>query len=412
VTAAAPNRRLTILGLALLLGACGSSVPVPLYEVARSDWSHRVLAEGFLVAEEVTHVVVPAEVRHGGRILWIEEDGKEVKAGQVVMRLDHYELEQRLEADVAELQTADVEQRRTGVEGRSSVDTAITRKDLAGFELDHAERYRRDDEAVFSRSEIIDSQIEEELARTRRGRAAELEEIQGDRARAQTERVEVTRRVASLEVDLARAALSALELRAPRAGILIWSRDWRGETSQIGEQVFRGQVMAEIPDLSGLEAEVFVLEADADGVAAGRPATVTLDAHPDRAYEARVIRVDPIARRRFRGSPAQYLGVTLAIADPDTALMKPGQRVTASILIDEEPDALVIPRLALFIDDGGYFVYLARDRAFARQEVEVRRVAPGLALLGGGVEEGDLVALEVPAATAAAAAGDGAATSG
>jgi hypothetical protein len=392
-----------ILLAVLLLGACDAPTAVPTYEVVRRDFSHRVIAEGFLRSRRVTQLTVPTEVEYGGRILWMADDGSQVDQDQVVMRLDHYALEQRLEREVAELESADVERGRTAVEGRSSVETATTRKDVASLELRHAERFRRSDDGVFSRREITDSEIEAELARTRRGHAAELEGIESDRTRAQVDLVDIKRRLASVEVDLARAALASLELRAPDRGILMWSRDWRGETPQIGEQVFSGQVMGEIPDFAAIEAEVFVLEADAGGVAVGKPAEITLEAHPERPYAARAVRVDLVPKRRFRGSPVQYLGVTLALETTDLGIMKPGQRVTAAILLGEEPNGLVLPRQALFVEEGSYFVYLARGTGFVRQPVDVRTIAPGLALLAGGLEPGDVVALEEPAATVARA---------
>jgi hypothetical protein len=109
-----------------------------------------------------------------------------------------------------------------------------------------------------------------------------------------------------------------------------------------------------------------------------------------------VLRVDPIAKRRFRGSPTQYVGIKLGLDAVDSSSMKPGQRVTASIVVGEEPAAIVLPRLAIFVDDGGYFVYLLRDGEFVRAPVEVRSVASGLALIADGVEEGDTVALTEP----------------
>jgi HlyD family secretion protein len=401
-----------LLAAVIVHGGCADRVAVPTYQVVRRDFSQRVIAEGFIAASEVTQVVIPSQVRHGGRILWMAEDGSEIEEGQVVMSLDHYDLEQRLDKELAELGRTEVERRRTAVQGRSSVETATTRKDLAGLELGHAERFRRSDDALFSRSDIIQSQIDEEVARARQGRATELESIEGDRARAQVEVVEVRRRKAGLEVDLARSALAALELRAPKRGILLWSRDWRGEKPQIGEQVFSRQVVGEIPDFSALEADVFVLEADAAGVATGKAAEVTIDAHPERVYRARVSRVDPVAKRRFRGSPVQYVGVTLTLDEIDPTIAKPGQRVTAALLLDHEPNALVVPRQSLFPGEDGYFVYVAEGGEFTPRQVDVRTVAPGLAVLEGGLAEGDVVALGEPVAATRRRAATGQADTG
>ena len=82
-----------------------------------------------------------------------------------------------------------------------------------------------------------------------------------------------------------------------------------------------------------MEAEVFVLEADAGGVAEGQAAGVIVEATPEVAHPAKVTRVEAVAKPRFRGSPVQYFGVVLAFdgsAEADGAarsVMKPGHRV-------------------------------------------------------------------------------------
>ena len=126
--------------------------------------------------------------------------------------------------------------------------------------------------------------------------------------------------------------------------------------------MWRGQTLAEIPTRSELGIEAFVVEADVGGIVPGCEATVTLDAHPELSYRARVTRVDPVAQPRFRGSPALYFEVLLALETTDLSIMKPGQRVTASILVEEVEDALVVPRQALFSEEGAYVVYRADRR--------------------------------------------------
>ena len=46
---------------------------------------------------------------------------------------------------------------------------------------------------------------------------------------------------------------------APHDGILVFPMNWRGEVLNIGDSAWPGQTVAEIPDLSQLQARVFVL---------------------------------------------------------------------------------------------------------------------------------------------------------
>jgi multidrug resistance efflux pump len=380
----------------LLFCGCDRPAPVPTYEVVPRDFQHRVTAEGFLRSTDVTEVRVPPQAPPGGSILWRAEDGIEVQEGEVVALLDREEMERRVKKEKADLASAQVRHDQTRVEGEVRVNELASRQHEAELELDLAERFRRVDSDLYSRREILQSEIDAQLARVRRTEAGELQKMHRDLAATELSLVDVTRRRAADEVRRAQRQLDALEVRAPRAGILTWVRDDRGDLPQIGEQVWRGQTLAEIPTFSELGVEAFVVEADVGGIVAGREATVTLDAHPALSYGARVTRVDPVAQRRFEGSPSLYFEILLDLDETDLTVMKPGQRVTVSILVEEVAGALVVPRQALFSDEGAYVVYRASGRDFERTPVQVSSLGRGLAVVASGLDAGSRVALAEP----------------
>ena len=377
------------------LASCDRPAPIPTYEVVRRDFVHRVTAEGFLRSTEVAAVQVPANAPPGARVLWRAEDGIRVEEGDVVALLDRVEMERRLERERVDLASAEVRLDQTRVEGAARVGEVGTRKEVAGLELEHAEKFRREDGRLYSRREIVQSQIDEQLARVRQDRAGEIQRLQRDLAETELSLVDVDRRRAADEVARARRALAALEIRAPQGGLLAWVRNERGDLPQIGEQVWRGQTLAEIPRSSQLALEVYVVEADVGGIAPGLEALVTVDARPEVSHRARVTWVDPIAKPRFRGSPVQYFAVVLALERNDPSV-KSGQRATASILVEEVEDALVVPRQALFSEEGVYVVHRAVDDAFERTPVQVSALARGLAVVDSGLEPGSRVALAAP----------------
>jgi multidrug resistance efflux pump len=395
----APRRlpgRASIAGAVSLLLACGDPVAVPTYEVVPRDFQHRVTAEGFLRSTDVTLVQVPPQAPPGGAILWRAEDGIQVHEGEVVALLDREEMERKVKKEEADLASAQVRRDQTRIEGEVRVDEVASRQHEAELELDLAERFRRVDRDLYSRREILQSEIDEQLARVRQTEAGELQKLHRDLARTELVLVDVNRRRAADELSRARRQLDGLEVKAPRAGILTWIRDDRGDLPQIGEQVWKGQTLAEIPTLSELGIEAFVVEADVGGIVPGREAAVTLDAHPELSYRARVTRVDPVAQRRFEGSPSLYFEILLDLEKTDLTIMKPGQRVTVSILVEEVADALVVPRQALFSEAGAYVVYRASGRDFERTPVEVSALARGLAVVASGLEAGSRVALAEP----------------
>src|SRR5882672_8326510 len=272
-------------------------------------------------------------------------------------------------------------------------DAALARQELSG-----ADRYRIDDPQVFSRQEIIRSEIDRTLATQRIATSDSVRSIREDVAKVDLDLLDIERRKAGIAIDRASKGLEALEIRAPYDGILVYKRDWRGEITKVGDTVWPGQPVGEVPDLSAMEARVYVLEADAGGLAGGLPATVVVEAHPAIEYQAKIKKVDTLAKRRTGWIPVQYFGATLELASTDPAVMKPGQRVRAVLTLDGRTDAISVPRNAIFEKDGRKIVYKRSGAEFTPAEVTVGPAAVGRVVVEQGLAVGDEIALRDPTA--------------
>lgn len=383
-------------------GLGGGEPELPTATVERLDLVRWVPAEGVLRAARTTPLVVPREGSGRLRIAWLAPAGSRLAAGDLVVRFDGSELEDELANSEADLAAAD--ERRAKLETRSRSDLANLERDAetARRELEHADRFAAEDEEIFSRVEIIESTLDRELAAERLEHAEEARRRSRRSSRTEREILEIERRRVETELSRARRGLAALEVRAPHAGILVYKRDWRGEPPRVGETVFPGQPLAEIPSLDEMEVEAFVLEADAGGLAAGKPARVRLEAHPGRLYDARIERVDTLAKPRVRASPVQYFAVTLELDRTEPEVMKPGQRVRAELRLAEARGALVVPRQAVFRRDGESVVWVERGGRFVPVAVELGPAGAGRISVEGPLEPGERVALADPARPAAA----------
>lgn len=384
--------------LAVLTLACTRSDAVPTYRVERLPFVHRVTAEGTLKAATTTPLTVPPQVERTVRLAWVAREGTRVEAGDLVARFDPTEMAERLEEGRSKLESTGLETVKTQVERGAKMAAIETRSQVADLELDHARRFQKTDADVFSHHDIVESEIDEELAVERKEHATDSRRTQDSLSKTELDLLAIKQRKARLVIDQASKGLSALEVRAPHAGILTLIRSWNGEVPQVGTEMWRGQEIAEIPDLTSMEAEVFVLEADAGGLEVGKPATVVIEAEPENSYPAKIRRVDPVAKPRFRGSPVQYFGVTLEFTAEPSASMKPGQRVRATLMLDEVADALVVPRQALVQEEGETKVFVAAGSGFEPRRVETGASSLGLVVVTGGLSEGERVALSPPGA--------------
>jgi HlyD family secretion protein len=372
---------------------------VPVEAVVRRDFLHLVPAEGNLRAVRSTPVAVPLVSSGNFRIAWMAPDGARVRGGDVVVRFDPTEIEQTLADAEGDLAAARLKQGKQRSSAGAEIDKLERDAAMARIELDNASRFQKKDPLLYSRNDIIESQIDQELAAAKERHARELRHTREDLGRADLGLLAVDVRRAEQKIGQAGESLGALRLTAPHDGVLVLRRNFLGVMPHVGDVVFSSMPLAEIPDLSAMEAEVYVLEADAGGLAVGRPAALAVEAAPGVEYPARIARVDALAKPRLRGSPVQFFAVTLRLERTDPRVMKPGQRVKALLRLAEKRGALVVPRQVVFERGGRKVVYRRRAGAAGFDEVPVTLGPAGLGttVLESGVAAGDLLAMRDPA---------------
>ena len=400
-------RRLGWLGMSVLVIAIagafayrfarglGASDEIPTMTVDEGEFRRRVTAEGTLKAVNATPVAAPPEARGGLKIDWLAEDGSYVDEGQVVVRFEASEFEKQLENSEADRSAAEAKMAKERIQAGAILRGRDRTADMAKAELERTREFQNKDKEIFSKNQIIESEIDEGLSTARMDHAGRARKIESQVSKSKVGLLSIEQRAAQTQLDQAKLALASLEVVAPHAGIIVLKRDWRGNLPRAGETVWRGQSLGEIPHLDEMEAEVFVLEADAGGLAEGIAATVIVEAQPEVVYQAKIKRVDKLAQPRQRGVPIQYFGVILALERTDKEVMKPGQRVRATLIFDEEK-VLVVPRQAIFERDGKTVVYRQGEADYETVEVELGSSTPGRVVVAKGLESGDVIALRDP----------------
>jgi RND family efflux transporter MFP subunit len=373
-----------------------SAPTVPVVEVRSTPFRARVTADGNLSAVRSTPLTSPMKPQMPFTLAWIVDDGAVVQADDVIARFDPSQLEKDREDGLSDHRISNHRITSAEVEREASVDKLDLDAEISDEELEIAREFQSNDSLIYSRIEIVESQIDTELAENRAAHARESQHIVDQLSEAEIELLEIERRKADLTIQRADEGLASLELRSPHGGIVILERDWRGNPVRVGDTVWPGRTLARIPDLSEMQAEVFILEADAGGLQIGQSASVWLEAEPEVMHPAKLTSIDPVAGRRNRRVPVQYFRAVLVLERTDRSTMKPGSRVHAEIVIADLASAITVPRQAVSVVDGFTVVYRWKRRTFERTEVELGSSAFGRVVVKGGLEDGDLVALRDP----------------
>lgn len=376
---------------------------VATFEVRPGRFVREVEARGSLKAVKATPILVPQESGRQQKVAMLARDGSFVKAGETVVEFDPYDAEREAMDGQADLTAARARIEKARAEGTKNEAALGLDRDLAKEQLDGARAFELTDESLFSRHQIIESQLDQELFQARADVAARKLAQSGKLASAERALGEIDASKARLKVRIAEKGLRSLRIQAPHDGLLMLERNWRGEMPSVGDTLWPGQKVAEVPDLSRLEARVFVLEADGAGLEPGQKARFAVEGRPGEEHEASVSRVEPLAKTRDWQSPVKYFEATLSLQAQRPEL-KPGQKVRAVVRLDEADGVLQIPRGAVFEKDGKRVVYRRSGGHFVAVEVETARQSISHLVLASGLAAGDVIALRDPTVKRSSAA--------
>ena len=370
---------------------------IPTQVVTIGELTRTILAEGNLRAVHATPITSPIVPGRPGkmRLAWLAPDGARVEKGEIVLRFDPTDFQKNLQESKAARASASAELEKEQVAARRTKKERNTDLRLAELTLEKLKRFRKQDKEIYARHQIVEAEVDESLSRAQHEHAEAAKKLDRKLSSSKLDLARAQRQRADLEMKRASENLTFLDVRAPHDGLFVLHRDWRGETPRVGEIVWFGSPLAEIPDLGEMEAEIFILEVDGRGLAVGIPVTIIVESMPERTFAGKISRIDDLARPRVRGVPVQYFAATVELEVPHPAAMKPGQRVRARLEL-QSPPGVIIPRYSVFGMGKDEVVFVQKGTDWEARKVELGEISLGRVMVTTGLEIGQVIALTDP----------------
>ena len=372
---------------------------VPTTTVRRTDVAIEVSTRGELQGGGARPLIVPRAGVAELPITFLRNTGDLVSAGDVVATFDpsgqQYDL---LEAE-ADLEEARQQQIKAEAETlvaleKARLEVTTSQADLKVSELDQLGN------AFLGTVEQRKKGIALEQARNRYEQAqVDL----GHREAAKQTGVDVQRagvKEAQAKVDRNRETIAGLTLRAPTSGYVQLSENTNGlnvlfygmqiPTFQLGDSARPGQMVAQIPDLSGWEVSAQIPETDRAFLVTGQSAIVRPKAIPGREFKGHVSLLGGSAGSAWN----RTFNCRIALDETDEGL-RPGLSVDVVIRVETLTDVLWVPSQAVFEREGRWFVYRQAPEGYVSHPVTIVRRTESQAVIKG-VEEGATIALAEP----------------
>jgi len=392
------SKQSIVIILCLILMSCGSEekISTPVIQVNAGKVLFEIHAEGELEAVKSTPITAPATSRRPQTLAWIKPQFSSVKAGEVVARFDGSTFQIEVDETNFEIQKLMYSMLAKDREIDNSKFSFGAEAQVIDYEYDLAKQFNIDDPLLYTKIEMIEAGDNEEFLKAKAEHIEKVEDNFEQKSETEKAVLESSKQVQVDKLEMNNSSLSALEMIAPHDGLFVLEPSWDGSLPEPGKSVFPGAKLASLPDLSLMQAKVYVPEVEAIGIKEGVPAKVTLHAYPDSVFLGTVSSISQTAQPKERDNPVKYFTVLVALDVSNNEKLKPGQRLDASIHVVNQDQGLVVPIQTVFREQDNTWVYVQNGNKFTQQAITTGFCSSSLCTIETGLNDGDIIALSQP----------------
>jgi HlyD family secretion protein len=400
--------------------------------------THTIKQGGFMITikedgnvESAQNVEVKCQIAGGATILWIVEDGKIVKKGEELVRLDQSQLEDQLnsqtivyeKAMATKIQTEEdyetavisVKEYKDGTYQKELQDAAaniiIAKENLSSSKnlLKFTKRMARKGFATQLQLEadqfgVERANLELESANLAKKTLTEYTyektlkglEAARDAAEAKKRSEQAAFNLEKVRKERLESHLKYCIVTAPQSGMVVYANNMsrRGSTPQAqieeGSMVREGQDLIRLPDLTKMQVKVTVHETKVNLLRPGMPARIVIQ---DKEFEGSVISTanQPEPGSWMSSSIKEY--ATIVAIDGETEGLKPGMTAEVEILIADLENVLVVPVAAVVEQRGQFLAWVQTEKGPERRPLVLGQTNDQVIEVKDGLKIGDVVLL-------------------
>jgi len=392
-------KNLIIILLCFGMAACKTKVvnEVSTTLVKRGTFTEELTEAGIVRATNSINITAPSiSYRYGGlKITSIVPDGKEVNKGDTIAVFDPSEIKKAIIDAEQKLEIANAEFEKLKATQQSEIEDFESDYEISGISQEISKI--NFEQSVYE-SDITKKEIKLKLETANIALERSKEQIENRKKIQQEDLYQKTLSIKQLTalLDEANSSIKSLFVLSPAPGIAIIETNWMTRQKwSISDQPYAGTKFIELPDLNEMMAIVNINEVDVSKILPGMKVLITPDAYSDTTLSGEVTAVANLAQNKEYDSKIKIFPVQIKIEGKSKNLM-PGLTVSCKILINEVPDTLFIPIIAVFKDQGSEFVYVKSGSGYTRRNIKVGATNTDFVIVSEGLSGNEEIALNDP----------------
>jgi hypothetical protein len=367
-------------------------------KVKKGNFPIEVSVTGELIAKSSEKIFGPQCLRQIG--IWqvkmqdIIPDGTVVDSGQYVASLDRTEIAGKIKDE--ETNTEKLESQLTKTRLDTSLELRSARDELINLQFGLEEKKITLEQSKYEPPATI-RQVEIELDKATRAldQAEKNYKLKYEKAVANMQEVNASYNQAKRKLEDMQEGLKEFTVKAPKAGMVIYKRNWDGSKLGVGGMINAwDNVVAELPNLKEMISKTYVNEIDISKVKVGQQVKIGIDAFPEKKFTGKVIEVANIGEQ-LQNSNAKVYEVRIIINEFDS-ILRPAMTTKNTIVTSVIDKVLFTPIESIFNTDSVTFVYKKDGGSVVRQQVIVGESNENEIIVREGLQENDQVILVPP----------------
>jgi HlyD family secretion protein len=326
------------------------------------------------------------------KIVNMVPDGKEVKPGDVLLDFDAQKLREALLTYQNELDQANKEMEKTRVQIDLERQELLSRIAAAENNYEKIKLKQTNDPTYDVPNKVEEDRLALEQARVEVAALKDRLEWHKKSSEATYQIIVSKKTRAENKVNENKAGMEKFQVKSDRNGVVFYKTKWNGERFQVGEGVWTGFAVLEIPQLNTIIAEAFVPEVDVGKIKVGQRTEITIDAFPGKSYAGAVKTIGTLVRPKAWDIPNKVLEVQIALDQLDTSIMRPGMSVKARIDTGSIQNCLAVPLRSIRTTAEGSMVKIKSKEGWREQRVKLGESNSEEVQIIEGVNPGDRVA--------------------
>lgn len=399
------KNRWTIILIIVLLSACDKTQEEQAcYQAVIDDYTEKITVNGSIEAVSTTFLKAPRMFL--STIVWIEEDGKMVQAGDTVCILEHPDMSSNLENQKEELEkiNSQLEKLMANHEVKLAMLEAEIENNKIQLSINSLDSIQKKFAPPLQQKLISLEQQKANILKSKLEKKYIAQKTIGE-----TEIRGITSRIRQKENSIQRSQdeMKELIIIAPKGGLLIREEAPRisfmtgdgfgsiGGKIQAGSSTWTNMNILQIPELEKMQVKAELTESNYKRAKEGQKVYLNVEAKNNLITTGVIKRKMLTGRQQNRNSNVKMYEALIEIDSCHKQLI-PGMNALCDIIINDLKDTLAIPAIAVFEDKDEKYVYVKEGKKFRKTIIETGLVNGSYCIIKSGLPVNSFIALSEP----------------